>query len=52
MASCQLRFPTLPLLQARRHDFGHKTACFASRDAAGQEFVIPRVRVPYMCMNG
>jgi hypothetical protein len=40
------------LFQAFRHESGNKTASVASGDPARQEFVIPRVRMPYMCTNG
>ncbi|HEY9466392.1 MAG TPA: hypothetical protein VIR54_25020 [Vicinamibacterales bacterium] len=39
-------------LQALRDEFGNEPASFVSGDASRQEFVIPRVRVAYMCANG
>jgi hypothetical protein len=40
------------LFQALRDEFGNEPASFVSGDAARQEFVIPRVRVAYVCANG
>jgi hypothetical protein len=41
-----------PLVQSLRNFVSNKSASFGSVDAAGQQFVVSRVRMPDMCADG